>query len=143
MGYHIIKDLETLTHEYVETFDDLYFVDGIHERSIVYQAHEEWEPKSMGKDEKFENVLKPEFRAVKKAEILFQENLRDQESMFEILNQDKESYQKGYNIGDKALTRDDILLGGECNYEIEVKARSLKGQGADQHFSITLSNVIK
>lgn len=136
MGFHIVNiENGILKKDYVESFEELAFIDFITKDSIIYQGEEHWKPLKISDSKKYENFSKGWFRAGIQAQELFNEQAIDNGFILEELNQDQNSF-KLYtsNAEKKSIKRGDFLIRNYANIEIDIKCRGFKKINDNQYF---------
>lgn len=64
MGFHIVNfENGKLKHDYVETYEELSYVEFITNDSIIYQGEEHWRPFKVSDNERYKHFSKGWFRA--------------------------------------------------------------------------------
>lgn len=145
MGFHIVNiENNKLKHDYVETFEELSYVEFITNDSIIYQGEEYWKPVKVSDSEQYKHFAKGWFRAGIQAQELFKEQASSQGYILEMLNQDQASF-KSYtsNANKLPIKRGDFLIRNFGNIEIDVKCRKfLKSKGV-KSFDFKCADVLK
>jgi hypothetical protein len=149
MGFHIINiENGCLKHDFVDTFEELSYIDFITEDSVIYQGEEHWKPFKISESEKYCHFAKGWYRAGIRAQELFKDQALAFGLILEELNQDQKSF-KLYTSNAKklAIKRGDFLVRNYANIEIDVKCRGFrknngetcfdfKCEDADKHFNM-------
>ena len=144
MGFHIVNiENVILKKDYVESFEELAFIDFITKDSIIYQGEEHWKPLKISDSKKYENFSKGWFRAGIQAQELFNEQAIDNGFILEELNQDQNSF-KLYtsNAEKKSIKRGDFLIRNYANIEIDIKYRGFKKINGNQYFDFKCEDAI-
>ena len=93
MGYHVVNISDKrLSHEYVEDYEELAYLDFITEDSIIYQGEPHWNPFKVSDSEKYKHLAQGWFRAGIQAQELFKEQAIEKGYILEALNQDQKSF---------------------------------------------------
>jgi len=145
MGFHIVNiDNKKLKHDYVETFDELAFVDFITNDTIIYQGEEHWKPFKVSDSKQYQHYAKGWFRAGIQAQELFKDQASSQGYILEMLNQDQKSF-KSYtsNANNLSIKRGDFLIRNFGNIEIDVKCRGFKESNSEKSFDFKCSDALK
>lgn len=145
MGFHIVNiENKKLKHDYVETFEELAYVDFITNDTIIYQGEEHWKPFKVSDSKQYEHFAKGWFRAGIQAQELFKEQASSQGYILEMLNQDQKSF-KSYTSNAKNLSikRGDFLIRNFGNIEIDVKCRKFGESSQGKTFDFKCSDAFK
>jgi len=145
MGFHIVNIEDSkLKHDYVETYEELSFVEFITDHTIIYQGEEHWKPVRVIDSEHYKNFAKGSFRAGIQAQEIFKEQATSSGYILEMLNQDQKSF-KSYtkNVNSISIKRGDFLIRNFGNIEIDVKCYSFKTNKGIKYFNFNYENAIK
>lgn len=136
MGFHIVNiENGILKKDYVESLEELAYVDFITKDSIIYQGEEQWKPIRISDSEKYMHFSKRWFRAGIQAQELFKEQAVQNGFILEELNQDQNSF-KLYtsNAEKKSIKRGDFLVRNYANIEIDIKCRGFIKANDEKYF---------
>lgn len=145
MGIHIVNvENGELRHDYVESYEELSYVEFISEDSIIYQGEENWKPTRISESEEFKHFSKGWFRAGIQAQEIFKEQASRNGFILEELNQDQKSF-KSYTSNAKniSIKRGDFLVRNFGNIEIDVKCRGFRKINGEKHFDFKVEDVNK
>lgn len=145
MGYHIINiENGILKKDYVESYEELSYIDFITDNSVIYQGEEHWKPFKISNSEKYKHFSKGWFRAGIQAQELFKQQAIEHGFILEELNQDQNSF-KLYttNAQNKSIKRGDFLIRNFANIEIDVKCRGFRKNNIDSYFDFKHEDVLK
>lgn len=90
MGYHVIIDPELfpIRYTYVEQIEELLTVEGINERSIIFQGMPDNPPQQVGVSEDFLHLGAEWYLAGLRAQVIFAKLARARRLVLEELSQD-------------------------------------------------------
>lgn len=145
MGFHIVNIKNgVLKKDYVESFEELAYIDFITKNSIIYQGEEHWKPIKISDSKKYKHFSKGWFRAGIQAQELFKEQAIINGFILEELNQDQNSF-KLYttNAEKKPIKRGDFLIRNYANIEIDIKCRGFKNLNSEKYFDFKCEDAIK
>jgi hypothetical protein len=145
MGFHVVNiENGKLKHDYVETYEELSYVEFITNDSIVYQGEEHWKPFKVSDNERYKHFAKGWFRAGIQAQELFKEQATSNGYILEMLNQDQKSF-KSYtsNVNSVSIKRGDFLIRNFGNIEIDVKCRGFREVNGEKTFDFKCEDAIK
>ena len=145
MGFHIVNiEKDKLKHDYVETYEELSYVEFITNDSIIYQGEEHWKPFKVSDKEQYKHFAKGWFRAGIQAQELFKEQATSNGYILEMLNQDQKSF-KSYtsNVNSVSIKRGDFLIRNFGNIEIDVKCRKFKPANGEKTFDFKCEDAVK
>ncbi len=136
MGFHIINiENRKLKHDYVETSEELAYVEFITDDSVIYQGEEHWKPFKVSEHPAYEKFAKGWYRAGIQAQELFKSQARNMGFILEELNQDQKSFQNyTCNSDNLPIKRGDFIVRNYGNIEIDVKCRSFRTNEGDTYF---------
>jgi CRISPR/Cas system-associated endonuclease/helicase Cas3 len=146
MGFHIVNiENDKLKHDYVETYEELSYVEFITNDSIIYQGEEHWKPFKVSDSDQYKRFAKGWFRAGIQAQELFKEQATNHGYILEMLNQDQKSF-KSYtsNVNSVSIKRGDFLVRNFGNIEVDVKCRGFRIFNGKKHLTsnaMTLKNI--
>lgn len=145
MGYHVIINPQDypVQYVYVEQLEKLVEVEGIGERSIVFQGPREIAPQQVGLSIDFQKLGQDWYRAGLRAQSLFAELAKERGWVLEMLNQGCESFKTYSHNINGPIKRGDFLIRNLGNTEVEVKCRSYYGRGEDRYFLFSLDDLKK
>ena len=93
MGFHIINiENGVLKKDFVESYEEISYIDFITENSITYQGEEHWVPFKISESKKYEHFSKGWFRAGIQAQEIFKIQAINNGYILEELNQDQNSF---------------------------------------------------
>lgn len=136
MGYHVIIDPGSPLIEsvYVERYSDLVKVEGLTERSVIYEADARAVPEKVGHSVHYRNLAQPWYRAGLRAQAMFARMARRRGLVLKELHQDPFSF-RAYAEGiGMPVKRGDFLIRNLHNLEVEVKCRTFHGSGTERYF---------
>lgn len=145
MGFHIVNiENGVLKKDYVESYEELAYVEFITKDSIIYQGEEHWKPFKVSESKKYEHFSKGWFRAGIQAQELFKRQAIANGLILEELNQDQNSF-KLYtlNAEKKSIKRGDFLIRNYANIEVDVKCRGIRNFKGKRHFDFKCEDAIK
>jgi len=145
MGIHIVNvENGKLRHDYVESYEELSYVEFISKDSIIYLGEENWKPTRISESKEFKHFSKGWFRAGIQAQEIFKEQASKHGFILEELNQDQKSF-KSYTSNAKniSIKRGDFLIRNYGNIEIDVKCRGFRNVNGEKHFDFKVEDVIK
>jgi len=145
MGFHIVNiEKNKIKHDYVETYDELSYIEFITADSIIYQGEEHWKPFKVSDTEKYKHFAKGWFRAGIQAQELFKEQATSNGYILEMLNQDQKSF-RSYtsNVNSISIKRGDFLIRNFGNIEIDVKCRGFRKENGENVFDFKCEDVTK
>ena len=130
MGYHIVIDPEAfpMRYTYVERIEDLVMVDGINEKSIIFQGNADNPPQQVGTSSRFLYLREDWYRAGLLAHVIFVKLAHCRKLILEELSQDQEHFRAYVKTIKGPVKRGDFLVRNRGNIEIEVKCRSFYGR---------------
>lgn len=145
MGYHVIIDPELFPVEYtyVERIEDLVVIEGINERSVIFQGHPENPPQQVGVSVDFQRLGEDWYRAGLRAQAMFARLARDRRLVLEELSQDPEHFKVYTKAVKGRVKRGDFLVRNRGNLEVEVKCRSFYGKGNEKYFLFSEDDLYK
>lgn len=145
MGIHIVNvENGKLRHDYVESYEELSYVEFISKDSIIYQGEENWKPTRISESKKFKHFSKGWFRAGIQAQEIFKEQASKYGFILEELNQDQKSFKSyTYNAKNISIKRGDFLIRNYGNIEIDVKCRGFRNVSGEKYFDFKIEDVIK
>ncbi len=145
MGYHIVNiENGNLKHDFVESYEELSYIEFITEDSIIYQGEKHWKPFKVSDHEKYKHFSKGWFRAGIQAQELFKEQASSQGYILEELNQDQKSFiSYTTNVNKIPIKRGDFLIRNFANIEIDIKCRSFMTINGKQYFDFKCEDVTK
>jgi hypothetical protein len=145
MGFHIVNiENNKLKHDYVETYEELSYVEFITNDSIIYQGEEHWKPFKVSDSDQYKHFAKGWFRAGIQAQELFKEQATNNGYILEMLNQDQKSF-KSYtsNVNSVSIKRGDFLIRNFGNIEIDVKCRGFRTFNGEKTFDFKCEDALK
>lgn len=145
MGFHIVNiEHNKLKHDYVETYEELAFVEFITNDSVVYQGEEHWIPFKVSDNERYKHFANGWFRAGIQAQELFKEQATANGYIIEMLNQDPKSF-KSYtsNVNCISIKRGDFLIRNFGNIEIDIKCRRFNKVNGEKSFDFKCEDATK
>lgn len=145
MGFHIVNiENNKLKHDYVETYEELSYVEFITNDSIIYQGEEHWKPFKVSDYDQYKHFAKGWFRAGIQAQELFKEQATNHGYILEMLNQDQKSF-KSYtsNVNSVSIKRGDFLVRNFGNIEIDVKCRGFRTFNGKKTFDFKCDDALK
>jgi len=145
MGFHIVNIKNgKLQFDYVESYEELSFVEFITKDSIIYQGEEHWKPHKISDSEKYKYFSEGWYRAGIQAQELFKQQATNHGFILEELNQDQKSF-KSYtlNANNISIKRGDFLIRNYGNIEIDVKCRGFRKIKDKIYFDFKVDDVNK
>lgn len=145
MGFHIVNiENDKLKHDYVETYEELSYIEFITKDSIIYQGEEHWKPFKVSDSDKYKHFSKGWFRAGVQAQNLFKEQATQHGYILEMLNQDQKSFKSyTYNVNNISIKRGDFLVRNFGNIEIDVKCRGFRKVNGELSFDFKCEDANK
>lgn len=145
MGYHVVIDpgLFPIKYTYVERIEDLVTINGINEKSIIFQGGRECPPQQVGVSVNFLHLGEEWYRAGLRAQAIFAKLARDRKLVLEELSQDSQNFKAYSNVIKEPVKRGDFLIRNRGNIEIEVKCRSFYGKGDHRYFFFSEEDLYK
>lgn len=144
MGFHIINiENNCLKHDYVETYEELSYIDFITDNSVIYQGESHWKPFKLSDSEQYKHLSKGWFRAGIQAQELFKTQALANGLLLEELNQDQKSFSLLTTNVDKSIKRGDFLIRNYANIEVDIKCRGFKTIGNERGFDFKCEDVTK
>ena len=143
MGFHIVNiENGILKKDYVESHEELSYVDFITEISIIYQGEEHWKPVKISDHKKYVHFSKAWFRAGIQAQELFKQQAVQQGFILEELNQDQKSF-KLYtsNAENKSIKIGDFSIRNFANIGVDIKCRGFRKHKNESHFDFKCEDV--
>lgn len=117
-----------MKYTYVERIEDLVMVDGINEKSIIFQGNADNPPQQVGTSSRFLCLRKDWYRAGLRAQVIFVKLAHCRKLLLEELGQDQEHFRAYVKAIKGPVKRGDFLVRNRGNIEIEVKCRSFYGR---------------
>jgi hypothetical protein len=145
MGYHIVNlENNKLKHDYVETYEELSYIEFITNDTIIYQGEEHWKPYRVEDSESYKNFAKGWYRAGVQAQELFKVQATNSGYILEMLNQDQKSF-RSYtsNVNSISIKRGDFLIRNFGNIEIDVKCRGFREYKGQKSFDFKCEDANK
>lgn len=145
MGYHVIIDPELfpIRYTYVEQIEELLTVEGINERSIIFQGMPDNPPQQVGVSEDFLHLGAEWYLAGLRAQVIFAKLARARRLVLEELSQDVRKFKTYVEGIKKTVKRGDFLIRNLGNLEVEVKCRTFYGNGAKRYFLFSKNDLEK
>lgn len=139
MGYHVIIDPEffPIKYTYVERIEELLSVEGISDKSIIFQGYRENPPQQVGMSGNFERLGEEGYRAELRALAIFAKLARARKLILEELSREPENAKLYSKIAKGPVKRGNFLIHNRGNIEIAVKCVSYYGKGERKFFAFS------